>query len=356
MKGQMESYSMSVMKVIKGFIKVIAAGIVSVAIINVMLCFYSITPVHEENCKGNTDYVWLANSIWIKATEGIAYGKFDANGFNNQSVVDNPDIIVLGSSHMEATNVMYDENAPFLLSEKLAGKYSVYNMGISGHNFFKVCQYLSANIELYEEVPKVVIVETSFLDVTENSVNEVISSSVEHTPSHSTGVIGILQKIPFCRLLYHQIEGGLLELFMSGSGTATEIKYDAEAVDEIKIDIDESAYEELFSYLKSIEVKYGTQIIIFYHPSEKLMDDGSIYFERNEYLSAFSSYSDEYGISFIDMTNRFETMYYEEKHVAHGFCTGEIATGHLNKYGHAAVADELYNEIIKLEEAGEICK
>ena len=49
-------------------------------------------------------------------------------------------------------------------------------------------------------------------------------------------------------------------------------------------------------------------------------------------------------------------MYYNENHVPHGFPTGKLGSGHLNKYGHYAVADELYNEIIKLEEEGKICK
>lgn len=113
------------MKFIKGLLKVIVSGIVAVAIICGLLCFYDIKPIHKENPKGNTDFVWLPNSIWVKATEGIAFGKFDANGFNNKSVISNPDIIVLGSSHMEAFNVMQNENSAYLLSQKLNGKYSL---------------------------------------------------------------------------------------------------------------------------------------------------------------------------------------------------------------------------------------
>ena len=94
------------MKFIKGLLKVIASGIVAMAIICGLLCFYDIKPIHKENPKGNTDFVWLPNSIWVKATEGIAFGKFDANGFNNKSVISNPDIIVLGSSHMEVTRII----------------------------------------------------------------------------------------------------------------------------------------------------------------------------------------------------------------------------------------------------------
>ena len=42
--------------------------------------------------------------------------------------------------------------------------------------------------------------------------------------------------------------------------------------------------------------------------------------------------------------------------MAHGFPTGKIGSGHLNKYGHAAVAEELYDVILELEEDGLLCK
>ena len=350
------------MHILKWLLKAAAAGIAAIAILCGLLCFYDIVPVHEENKKGNTDYVWPANSVWVKATEGIAFGKFDANGFNNITITDDPDIIVLGSSHMEATNVMQSENAACLLSKKLEDRYSVYNMGISDHNFFKVCQYLPVDLELFDPVPKVVIIETSTVRITKKKADKVISSSLGHVPSHSSGIVGMLQKIPFFRAVYHQVKRGLLHLFMPESGSPSEkTEKDADAggnedVKETKIKINTAAYEEIFSYLMHMEEKYGTQIIIVFHPTEKLMEDGTIFFDRDEHLRVFSSYAIEYGISFIDMSDRFEKMFYEENHVAHGFCTGKIAAGHLNKYGHAAVADELYNEICRLEEAGELCR
>ena len=345
------------MKFIKGALKVIAAGMVSIIILCILLCFYSITPVHEDNPRGNTDYVWPANSIWVKLTEGIAFGRFDANGFNNKKVIDDPDIIALGSSHLEATEVMQDENAPYLLAQKLNGRYTVYNMGISDHHFYKVCGYLPANLELYDSVPKAVIIETSTVKLSQKRVDEVLSSSVERSVSYSNGIIGLLQRIPFFRSVYHQIDAGLLQLFMPDSNKK-DID-DPEAVETEKeeiITVDEAAYEKLFLYLKNLEEKYGTQIIIIYHPTEKLAIDGSILFDRDVYSSVFKQYADKNGISFIDMTDRFERMYYEDHHVAHGFCTGKLAYGHLNKYGHAALAEELYNEIIRLEETEELCK
>lgn len=351
---------MSIMKTGKMVLKVIAAGIVAVTVLSVLLCVYDFLPAHVDNPRKNTDYVWPANSVWFKATEGIAYGRFDANGFNNLVVVENPDVILLGSSHMEATNVKQKESTAYILGEKLKGQYSLYNMGVSGHNIYKVCQYLPKNLELFDVVPQIVIIETSKVQLLPDRVKDVVFATVEYTKSHDGGVIGKLQKIPFFRALYHQVEGGLLDLFLPNDASTEEQENDSDDVsdfsDEESTAVDEEAYEILFSYLKNIEEKYGTQIIIVYHPSETLEKDGSISFGNIEFAEAFSTYSEKYGISFVDMTDRFEKMFYVNHHVPHGFCTGKLAKGHLNKYGHAAIADELFKEIVKLKESKELCR
>ena len=89
---------------------------------------------------------------------------------------------------------------------------------------------------------------------------------------------------------------------------------------------------------------------------ETLNRDGSISFEEEEELEAFSETSKKYGITFVDMRERFERMYYEEHYVAHGFSTGLLASGHLNRYGHAAIAQALMETIDSLEREGRLCK
>lgn len=345
------------MKIIKVTGKIILAGVVALVILSAILCLYSLTPVHIENTAGNTDYVWPANARWVKMTEGISFGKYDANGFNNKTVVENPDIIILGSSHMEATNVMQDENVGYILNEKLDGKHTVYNMGVSGHSFFKICQYLPTNLELYYTAPKVVIIETSEVNISETSVDQVLQGSVAHTPSYSTGLIGTLQKVPFLRLIYQQVEGGLTDIFMPDRTTKTVYTEDADTEDlKTAATIDQNSYNKLFDYLASLEEKYGTEIIIFYHPTEKIKEDGTVEFKDSEFLTAFTNTAEQNGITFIDMTRSFENMFYEEHHVAHGFVTGKLGSGHLNAYGHAAVADSLFDAITGLEEDGKLCK
>lgn len=339
------------MKIACSVLKVILAGVLAVLILSVILMPYSFTPVHISNDFGNTDYVWIPGSWWMKMSEGISFGKFDKNGYNNLVVADNPDVILLGSSHMEATNVMQDKNLGYFLGKKLENRYSVYNMGISGHHLFKVCQYLPETLELYDNPPRVVIIETSDVEVTAEDVNNVIEKTVEFTPSHNTGIVAKMQKVPFFRLAYHNIDSGFLNLFMS---TKSQEEEKAGALDVIEID--NQAYKNFFAYLESLSNKYDTEIIIFYHPFGKLMKDGSICFETTEYLNAFSLAAEDHNINFVDMTEKFEKMYYEENHVPHGFNTGRISVGHMNHYGHQAVADIILDEINRLEIEGRICK
>lgn len=350
------------MKIVRGIIKVIFSGLLSIIILSVILCAYYILPIHVENKKGNTDYVWPANSVWVKLTEGISWGRFDANGYNNLAVVENPDIIILGSSHMEATDVFQDQATFYLLGKKLEPKYSVYNMGISAHHLFKVCQSLQENINLYDIPPKVIVIETSSITVTQKKVNQVIQKSVNFDQSYSTGIIALLQKVPFLRCVYQQVTLGLLDLFMptpknSADSSLQENKSaQNDTVTAKPLTTNDAAYDALFSYLSKIEKDNNVQIIIFFHPSSIFNEDGTIDYESSAERAPFKQYSQQYGITFLDMTEAFEAMYYNEHHVAHGFITGELGTGHLNAYGHEAIANCLYNEIIKLEEAGEICR
>lgn len=339
------------MKILRKAGKTILAGIVATAILSLLMCFYFLLPVHIDNKNGSTDYIWPAKSVWFKATEGISWGKFDENGFNNLSAVDNPDIVILGSSHTEATNVLQDETFTYLLGNKLKNRYTVYNMGISGHTLYKICQNIPDTMKLYDTVPKIVILETSSVDIQQEKVNQVLNKTSEHLPSYGTGLIGALQKIPFLRTVYTQVDEGLIDLFLPSSDITT-------ATNNISVsdNVDEKAYADLFNYLSEIEKQYNTQILVFYHPTGTIGENGTIDFGNGLSSKTFKKYADSFGINYVDMTSSFEDMFYNEHHVAHGFITGKLEDGHLNKYGHSEIANSVYDEIMKMEADGEICQ
>lgn len=332
------------MKPIKTLFKTVLAGLTALAILCVLMLGYYFIPLRENNSKQNTDYVWAKNSPWVSLTEGVSFGMTDAEGFINKDVVENPDILFLGSSHTESMNVLQSENMCALLNDKFDGKYTAYNMGISGHTIYKVVQYLNATLNIYQNAPKYVIIETGDVALTDVAVQQALSGEVKKTKVVDTGLIYNLQKVPYFRMMYHQLDTGMLDM-LTDKKKANNATTNAKPKAVEKVEIDEKPYDEMLGYLQKLEKEYNTQIIVMFHPFETINADGSISFAQADYAESFSKVSQKYGIGFVDMTEDFEKMYYEEHHVPHGFSTGEIGAGHINKYGHAAIADRLYRYI-----------
>lgn len=348
------------MSAIKQLGKMIGAAIVAVIILSLIIFIYNTSPLRVKNPQGNTDYVWKPDSLWSNMSEGVSFGKMDGNGFNNLEMIDNPDIILLGSSHIESKNVNQNENTSYYLAESFDNKYTVYNMGMSGHTIYKVCYYLPETLSLFQDhAPKYVIIETDNVSLTQESVDDVLNHSIEKAPVYDSGIIVSMQKIPVFRQIYNQLDSGMTEMLLpefSNTKSAqdqTEIIEKSTNNEETMNGSDKQdfpQYDQLMSYLEELQEQYNTKIIILFHPYECLNEDGSISFTNNDNADAFDSYAKKHNITFLNMADRFEKMYNEEHHAPHGFITGEIAaSAHLNKYGHKAIADGLYDTITGLE-------
>lgn len=332
-------------------VKAMLAGISAAVLLSVILSVYYVLPIHCENKAKNTDYVWAPGSYWAKVTEGISYGRFDSNGFNNARAVENPDIIVLGSSHMEALNVMPKQNTSAVLQTMLEN-HRVYNMGISAHDIYKVSQYLENSLKRFETVPEVTVIEIDKLKIKEDKVDAVINGDAE-TPSPNLGrLMRAVQKNPFLRLVNSQKNHGLLNQFVIKREQPTR----EEKQTVMKTESMDGAYDKLLEYIGNIGKKYNTHIIIMFHPAELLSPNGSVAFEYRDESESFAKKAEENGIRFIDMAQSFSEMYEKEHRLPHGFCTGRIGEGHLNKYGHAAIARELCKAVKEMEADGTICR
>ena len=79
-----------------------------VFIIMTGFCFFYYNPgVHITSKTGASDYVWESGKFYSRGNEGFACGVIDDNGYNNSYPAEgNIDILLMGSSHMEAFNVM----------------------------------------------------------------------------------------------------------------------------------------------------------------------------------------------------------------------------------------------------------
>lgn len=338
------------MKLIKAMFKPVLAGLAALVILSVLMFGYYCMPLRENNPKQNTDYIWEKNKPWVRLTEGVSFGMTDDKGFINKQAVNNPDILFLGSSHIESMNVVQSENVCSLLNDRFDGKYSAYNMGISGHTIYKVVQYLDASLRVYQKVPKYIIIETSDVALNEQYVKQALSGEVKKTEVVDTGFIAQLQKVPYFRQMYHQLDSGMLKMLLPDNKKKQEpLAANTNQAANEKPAINEKPFDEMLGYLQKMEKEYNTQIIVMFHPFETINADGTIGFSQADHAKVFSQYAEKYAIGFVDMTNDFEKMYYEEHHVPHGFVTGETGVGHLNKYGHAAIAESLYQYIRSME-------
>ena len=83
-------------------LKLFLAGTVSFILLSIFSMFYYCTGLRVKSVSGATDYHWEANTLMANMKEGFAWIKTDKNGYNNATIPEEINILVMGSSHMEA--------------------------------------------------------------------------------------------------------------------------------------------------------------------------------------------------------------------------------------------------------------
>lgn len=311
-------------------LKVLVSGIIAFIVLSLICFFYYNIPTHSKSKDGVTDYVWENNKFYIDATEGFSFGKTNNEGYFNEKdyVGQDIDVLIMGSSHMQGMAVMPKDNIASKLEDKT--KLSVYNIGTTGHNI-KVClSNLDSALNKYK--PSIVVIETNNVVLSTKEVDAIINDETKELDSIEGGVVGFLQKNPFIRWSYTQIES-LIQ-------NSNKIEKNKE-----KSVFNKDASNKLVEYIKEITNKYNAEVIMLYHPVVSINNDGMEVIEDKDAISSFNRICEENGIYFVDMTNRYLHEYKDNSIVPTGFINTGIASGHINKYGHEMMVDELYKII-----------
>lgn len=111
--------------------KVLASGIIAFVILNALCILYFNIPLSQNSDDGITDFRSVPNTFYARGTEGFAWGKTNNEGYNNcfdYSEGSPVDILVIGSSQMEAFQVKQKESMASQLDKLLDGQM-VYNIG-----------------------------------------------------------------------------------------------------------------------------------------------------------------------------------------------------------------------------------
>ena len=323
--------------------RAVGAGLLALALLNLFCVFYYNVPVHYTNPDGATEYKWEAGRFYSKGTEGFALGRTNNDGFNNlrdYTPGEAVDILLMGSSHMEGFNVAQDENAAALLNERYGGERYVYNIGTAGHTLLYCVKHLDRALAVYAPSDRVIL-ETMSLDFAPGDMDAVVDGTYPDIPSHTGGLLTMLQKLPFLRLFYTQyIKNG--ELF---SGMA-DGQYEEGAAFSGGY---EASLGRLLEKLGRESAAHGVRALVVFSPPVLIAPDGGAYTETDPgKLAVFTRLCEENGIEFLDLTEVYLEAY--DRHVLpFGFSNTAPLVGHLNRQGHRLFADAVAARIAERE-------
>lgn len=322
--------------------KIVVSGVIAFTILTLFCHFYYNIPIPNTNKDGSTDKKWEPNTFYSTATEGFGWGTTNNDGFINTFDYDENmkiDILIMGSSHMQAFEVDMRQSAASRLNALLENE-TVYNIGISAHVFLICANNLSAALKKYQPAEYVVI-ETHDISFPDEDIALAISEETPELPAIQIQgkIAGLLRKNPYLRLIKYQ-----MDLYLLARGV--ENVEAPENFAESHAANNENLMADLLHKMSALTEEYGTRLIIVYHPSINIAVDGAIDFEDDpNTIAQFKRLCDDNGILFLDMSNRFKEEYESKYIVPHGFSNSPVGKGHLNKYGHAMMADELYSLI-----------
>jgi hypothetical protein len=340
-------------------LRVLIAGIISIFLLNIICSVYYTVPVTEPSETGVTDFVNEKNFRYSIAIEGFGYGKTNNEGMNNIKDFCNQkiDILLMGSSHMEARQVPQNKTTAAVLNDLFGGSNYVYNMGMGGHDFPHLTNNFGKAVRYYKP-EKFVVMETASVDFDENTLRDLIDGKLK-TSFPDSNVTGIksalrnsvfLRKMSFFRLLNYKIS------LNAGRRNAAFFVSDNNIVDNNIYDNNNGGGNEEKDYfyllntimerLHQICLDNNISLIIFYHLYRSSNNTGEVMSVNNkENLEKFKRSCEENGIKFVDMTDVFSEKYKQDYILPYGFFNTAAGKGHLNSNGHRLIAEELYKQI-----------
>lgn len=326
------------MRIIKYSIKLLLAGLLAICFLSIVSFFYYNYGIRKTSLTGASDYSW-ENCFYSQMYEGFGMGWRDKDGYNNAYGAmnsDNIDILLMGSSQMEANNVWYTQNAGYLLNkmfDESDSNMNLYNIGTEGHNFGIQVDNLDDALSTYN--PSKYVILEMFGDVEFNEVRDIIENGRTRTPAYDEGVVYYAQKIPYFRILNRQYQNmlALLNNESDGNTAVNDNEIDGNTTEDIEMVLD--------CIVKMCD-EYGCIPIILYLPNG--IDE---YDPLDKQIYMMCS---EKGILVVDMSYAFQTLSDNTWYYPYGFWNTTYGSGHLNRKGHELIASSLYEKIIENEE------
>ena len=332
---------------VKQILKVMVSGIIALIILSMLSMVYYNPPLGLPQPDKITNYRHMENVRWSAMLEGAGYGKIDQLGYNNMyyNNCTDPDIVFVGSSNLEAFQVPADSNFVHLLNQKLAeddaasNDFACMNIGISGHFFNIVASNFRNVVEKYKDA-KYFIIETGNVRFGADEIEKMLTEK-DSNPYEGSGKLSMaVRGVPFVKLLLKKVA----EL---NEGNTDNQKQTPSAED---MELYKEKMSEVLDKIAKLSAEKNAKTMILFHSRFQVIGD-EIQIEHDaEYLKAFRECCEENGVEFIDVTPRFISEYQNTYKLPYGFSNTTPGAGHLNKWGHKLIAEELYHIFAEGEE------
>ncbi|MBR5236589.1 MAG: hypothetical protein IKW06_04385 [Clostridia bacterium] len=341
-------------KFVAHLFKCIIAGAISLVLLSLFSLVYYNPPIATEQPDFVTNYRFVPNKNWSFMLEGVGFGKTDNLGYNNAYYNEclDPDIVFIGSSHLEALQVPQDANCVYILNKMFDedkeeyNNFKCINLGVSGHSFEVLASNFKYVADKFSDA-KYILIETSNVEFSSEVLDDVIAGKF-HTPIEKKGFIAeTAQKIPFIRLMYKKFNESA-----TAKGATVAPATDSRSQ---KAEPDMNIYIEkmniILGGISEISTEKGVKPMVLLHESFWEDKDGNIVTNMNNtYKDAFMKCCADNGIKVIDASLDFVSAYKENFEFSYGFSNGAPGEGHLNKTGHRIMAETIYRKINEMEE------
>lgn len=320
--------------------KAAVAGVAALLLLCLWCSFYYNVPIHYTNETGATEYKWEGHKFFRKGTEGFAFGRTNNDGFNNlrdYTPGERVDVLLMGSSHMEGMNVKPGENAAAVLNRLFAGEKYTYNIGTSGHTLIYCLSNLDAALDTYAPVGYVVI-ETRTLSFGLEELAALAEGTVPPIPSRTGGLVELLQRIPYLRLMYTK--------YVKDGGDGEGEPQKQAVLPRVDAAGKAALLDTVLARASESCLAHGVQPMIVYDPMVYTEKNGAAYTDTDPAeLTAMETACRKNGVLFVDLTESYLALYREDHKFPYGFANTTPGMGHMNRWGHERFAQAVYDAI-----------
>ena len=338
-------------KTVEILFKSVIAGIISIILLSIFSLIYYNPPVATQQSDLVTNFKFKENSNWSYMMEGFGFGTTDELGYNNAYYTDcsEPDIVFVGSSHLEALQVPQKDNCVYLLNEKFDkdnlpyNDFKCLNLGVSANAFEVSVSNFPYITDKYKDA-KYIVIETYNVEFSSAMLDEIAEGKF-HNPEVEKGLVHkIARSIPYIRLIYKKIN----EITTDEVYVVPDTK-DIRKDDEINIYTEKM--NDILYELSKKSAENDIKLVILLHQRFWVDVNRNIVTENSpEYIEAFKKCCDRNNIEVIDATKPMIESYRGNFDFSYGFFNTAPGEGHLNKTGHRIIAEKVYESINEMEE------